>query len=220
MALLLACARSVVTFDRDLQRGVWNLAAGRPLFRLRGKTLLLVGYGNIGRAMAPKALGFGLNVIAFQRSREGMEGGIVLTRDLAAALAQADYVSLHVPLTDSTRGLVDAAFLRAMKPGAFLINTARGAVIDEAALADALSAGIIRGAALDVLTQEPAPPDHPLLRLSNCLVTPHAAFNSVEAVEELQGRAASHVAQVLAGELPPHIVNPDVLEAPQLRLTH
>jgi D-3-phosphoglycerate dehydrogenase len=217
MALLLACARSLPTFDRDLRRGVWDLAAGRPLFRLRGKTLLLVGWGAIARALAPKAMGFGLRVLGYQRRQDGVQDGVTLTRDLAQALAQADYVSLHVPLTPETRGMVNAAFLRAMKPGAFLINTARGAVIDELALRQALLAKTIRGAALDVLTQEPPPADHPLLGLENCLITPHAAFNSVEAVEELQARTARHVADVLQGGQPPHVVNPAVLESPALR---
>ena len=217
MALLLACARSLPTFDRDLRRGAWDLAAGRPLFRLRGKTLLLVGWGAIARALAPKAMGFGLRVLAYQRRQDGVQDGVTLTRDLAQALAQADYVSLHVPLTPETRGMVNAAFLRAMKPGAFLINTARGAVIDELALRQALLAKTIRGAALDVLTQEPPPADHPLLGLENCLITPHAAFNSVEAVEELQARTARHVADVLQGGQPPHVVNPAVLESPALR---
>lgn len=218
MALLLACARSITTFDRDTQLGKWDLAAGRPMFRLRGKTLLLIGYGNIARTLAPKALGFGMKVIAFQRSREGIEDGIVLTRDLAPALAAADYVSLHLPLTPTTRGMVNSDFLNQMRRGAFLINTARGAIIDELALREALQTHVIRGAALDVLSQEPPPDDHPLLGLPNCIITPHAGFNSVESVEELQERTARHVIMALQGKIPPFVVNPQVLNAAHLRL--
>ncbi len=217
MALLLACARSITTFDRDTQQRRWDLAAGRPMFRLRGKTLLLIGYGNIAQTLAPKALGFGMKVIAYQRSREGVDSGVVLTRDLAPALAAADYVSLHLPLTSETRELVNSDFLKQMKPGAFLINTARGAIIDELALEEALQNQVIRGAALDVLSQEPPPANHPLLGLSNCIITPHSGFNSVESVEELQERTARHVAMVLQGEIPPFVVNSQVLNATNLR---
>jgi D-3-phosphoglycerate dehydrogenase len=217
MALLLACARSIHTFDRDMRVGRWDLAAGRPLFRVAGKTLVVVGAGNIGRRMIAKARAFGLNVIAVQRQHEGDSDGVRYTRDLYSALGQADYVSLHVPLNDDTRALADEKFLRAMQQGAFLINTSRGAVVDEPALARALREGWIRGAALDVLSAEPPPADHPLLGLPNCLVTPHAAFNSVEAVEELQARAAGHVRDVLTGRVPPHVVNPAVLEMPNRR---
>jgi D-3-phosphoglycerate dehydrogenase len=218
LALLLACARSVATFDRDMGRGEWNLTAGRPLFRLRGKTLGLIGYGNIARAVVPKAMGFGLNILVYQRSRNLVGNGITLTTDLEHVLRESDYLSLHVPLTADTKGMVDAAFLRRMKPTAYLINTSRGAVIDEAALAQALRDRVIRGAALDVLTQEPPPADHPLLGLPNALITPHAAFNSVEAVEELQARTAQHVADVLTGKLPPFVINPAVLESANLRM--
>ncbi|MBW4436497.1 MAG: C-terminal binding protein [Pleurocapsa minor GSE-CHR-MK-17-07R] len=217
MALLLACARSLPTFDRDIRAGKWDLAAGRPLFRVRGKTLVVVGAGNIGRVMIERARAFGLQVIAVQRQLEGEIDGVVYTRDLHAALGRADFVSLHVPLNEGTKGLVDEHFLRAMRPGAFLINTARGAVVNERVLAHALREGWIRGAALDVLSSEPPPADHPLLGLPNCLITPHAAFNSVEAVEDLQARAAGHVRDVLTGKIPPHVVNPAVLDSPHRR---
>ncbi len=219
LALLMACARSVPTFDRATQRGRWDLPSGKPLYRLRGRTLGIIGHGQIGAALAAKARGIGLRVLAYgPRVEEGEHDGATFTRNLVWLLSESDYVSLHVPLTGETRGMVDAAFLGQMRPGAFLINTARGAVIDESALADALRAGVIRGAALDVLTAEPPPPDHPLLGLPNCLITPHAAFTSVESLADLQRRSAEHVLAALQGELPPHIVNPAVLDAPNLRV--
>ena len=219
LALLLACARSIPLYDRGTQAGRWDLPSGKPLYRMRGRTLGIIGCGRIGLALAAKAQGIGLRVLATSpRVEEGERDGVTFTRNLTWLLSEADYVSLHVPLTAETRGLVNAAFLRQMRPGAFLINTARGAVIDEAALAEALVAGIIRGAALDVLSEEPPPAHHPLLGLPNCLVTPHCAFTSVESLEELQQRAALHVALALRGELPPHIVNPAVLDAEHLRV--
>jgi D-3-phosphoglycerate dehydrogenase len=219
LALLLACGRSIAPYDRSMQQGRWDLPAGKPMMRLRGRTVGVIGYGRIGAALATKARGIGLRVLAYAPDvEEGERDGVTFTRNLTWLLSESDYVSLHVPLTPVTRGMVDAAFLAQMRPGAFLINTARGAVIDEAALADALREGVIRGAALDVLSAEPPPADHPLLGLPNCLITPHCAFTSVESLAELQQRSAYHVALALQGELPPHVVNPSVLDAPNLRV--
>lgn len=219
LALLLACARSIPVYDRGTQAGRWDLPSGKPLYRMRGRTLGIIGCGRIGLALAAKAQGIGLRVLGYgPRIEEGERDGVTFTRNLTWLLSEADYVSLHTPLTIETQGMVNAAFLRQMKPEAFLINTSRGAVIDETALAEALRAGVIRGAALDVLSVEPPPPDHPLPGLPNCLITPHCAFTSVESLAELQQRAARHVAHALKGELPPHIVNPAVLDADHLRV--
>ena len=219
LALLMACARSIPAYDRTMQQGRWDLPAGKPMYRMRGRTLGIVGYGRIGQALADKAKGIGLRVLAHTPDiEEGERDGVTCTRNLTWLLSESDYVSLHTPLTDATRGMVNSDFLAQMRPGAFLINTARGAVIDEPALADALARDVIRGAALDVLSAEPPPADHPLLGLPNCLITPHCAFTSVESLEELQQRASAHVALVLQGELPPHVVNPAVLNAANLRV--
>jgi D-3-phosphoglycerate dehydrogenase len=220
LALLLACARRVVQFARATRRGVWDLKAGRPLPRLRGQTLGLIGYGNIARTLLPKALGLGLNVLVYTpRITPGpLAESVTATNDLGALLGASDYVSIHVPLMPTTRGLIDEAALRQMKPTAYLINTSRGAVIDEAALEHALRMGWIAGAALDVLVQEPAAAGHPLLALDNVIVTPHAAFYSEAAIEDLQQRASAQVAQVLRGDRPANLVNPAVLERPNCRL--
>jgi D-3-phosphoglycerate dehydrogenase len=212
LALLLACARKIVPFARDTDQGVWNLAAGRPIARLRGQTLGLVGYGGIARALADRARGLGLNIIAYTpRLTPGpLAGGGTATNDLAELLRTADYISIHAPATDETRGMFNEHTLRQMKPTAYLINTSRGALIDEAALHRALTEGWIAGAALDVLTKEPAEPDHPLLTLPNTIVTPHAAFYSEESTAELQRKTATQAAMVLAGQTPPNIVNPSV----------
>lgn len=220
MALLLACNRGIVQFSRATQAGIWDLKAGQPIFRLRSQTLGLIGYGNIARTLAPKAAAFGLRVIAYTPRLEAgaLEPFGLATNDLDFLLSQSDYVSIHAPLTPETRQLIDARALRLMKPTAYLINTSRGAIIDEAALYQALTEGWIAGAALDVLTQEPADPKNPLLALDNVIVTPHAAFYSETAVAELAEKAAIHVAQALRGEIPTNVVNSTVLNQPNCRL--
>jgi D-3-phosphoglycerate dehydrogenase len=220
LALVLACARRIVHFAQAARQGVWRNQTTPPMRRLAGQTLGLVGYGNIGHTVAQKAYALGLSVIAYtpRLAADALSPWGAATNDLDELLAAADYVSLHLPLTPASRGLIDAAALRRMKPTAYLINTARGAIVDEAALARALREGWIAGAALDVLSQEPPPPDHPLLGLDNVILTPHAAFYSTEAIADLATRAARHVAQALAGDIPDHVVNPAVLEQPNCRL--
>jgi D-3-phosphoglycerate dehydrogenase len=221
MALVLACARRVVTFSRATRDGRWDLVGlGRGLPRLREQTIGLVGFGNIARALVPKARGFGMRVIAYtpRLGAGSTDDRVELTSDLSHLLAESDYVSLHAPATAETQGLIGEDELRLMKPSAYLINTSRGALVDERALYCALAEGWIAGAALDVLGQEPPPPKDPLLALEHVIVTPHAAFYSETAIAELQTKAAGNVATVLRREVPATVVNPDVLERPNLRL--
>jgi D-3-phosphoglycerate dehydrogenase len=221
MALLLVCARRIVAFARATREGRWDLAgSGQGLPRLSEQTLGLVGFGNIARAVVPKALGFGMRVIAYtpRLAPASTDAGVELTDDLGYLLAESDYVSLHAPAIPETRGLIGEEQLRLMKATAYLVNTSRGALVDEQALLNALSEGWIAGAALDVLGEEPPPADHPLLRLDNVIVTPHAAFYSETAIAELQTKAAGNVATVLRGEVPSTVVNPAVLERSNLRL--
>jgi D-3-phosphoglycerate dehydrogenase len=215
MAFVLACSRRLVS----LARGPWGHELARGTARLRGQTLGLVGFGQIARRIVPKAQGFGLRVLAWSRSiADAPASGVEGTRELVRLLAESDFVSLHLPATPDTQGLIGEAELRAMKSTAYLINTSRGSLVDEAALERALREGWIAGAALDVLTQEPPPIGHPLLGLENCIVTPHAAFYSEDAVTELATRAASNVATVLEGRIPTNVVNPAVLDAANLRV--
>jgi D-3-phosphoglycerate dehydrogenase len=220
LALLLACARRIVTFARTTGEGRWDLLGrARGLPRLRGQRLGLIGFGGIARTLVPKAQGLGLRVLAYTpRLPDGAIDGVETTGDLDRLLAESDYVSVHAPSTPETRGLIGEAQLRRMKPTAYLINTSRGALVDEDALERALREGWIAGAALDVLSQEPPPPHHPLLGLDNVIVTPHAAFYSDAAIAELQAKAAGNVAKVLRRELPETIVNRDVLARPGYRL--
>ncbi|MEZ4616276.1 MAG: C-terminal binding protein [Caldilineaceae bacterium] len=220
MALLLASARRVVGFSRLTAGGAWDNTALGALPRLRGQTLGLIGYGNSARALYPKAKGFGLRVIAYtpRLAPDTLAPPDIATTDLDLLLHESDYISLHAPLTPATKGLINAATLGRMKPTAFLINTARGALIDEAALVTALHEGALAGAALDVLVQEPPDPGNPLLQLANVIVTPHAAFYSSAAIAELAEKAARHVAQSLQGQLPDHVVNAQVLTQANCRL--
>jgi len=221
MALLLASARQIVPQAAASRAGRWQRETGYAIPRLRGQTLGLIGYGNSARAIVPKAQGFGLNVIAYTpRVTPGLlANGVETVNRLDDLLPRADYISIHAPLTDETRGLIDETALRQMKPNCVLINTSRGALIDEAALLWALSERWIAGAALDVLVQEPPAPDHPLLALPNVIVTPHAAFYSEASIAELQEKAARNVADVLQGKRPAHIVNREVLGQANCRVT-
>ncbi len=219
MALLLAAARRIVPFDREVRQGEWQPRKGQALQRLRGRTLGIVGYGGIAKTLIPKARAFGLDVVVYspRLSAGSIEPGVVATNTLHDMLADADFVSIHAPANAETRGMFDASAFATMKSGAWLINTSRGALVDEEALIAALQEGKLGGAALDVLAQEPPDPASPLLTMQNVILTPHAAFASQQAIEDLQRRAAMAVVQTLGGELPNNIVNPAVLHSPSLR---
>lgn len=226
MALLLACARRLVTFTSQTRSGVWSLEHAPGMPRLREQTLGLVGFGRIPRELVPRARGFGLRVLAYTPGLAAtgelpgdLAGEVEVASSLDDLLATADYVSLHVPSTPESTNLIGASQLEQMKPSAYLINTSRGALIDEEALAVALREGKIAGAALDVLSREPPPAELPLLRAPNLMVTPHSAFYSDTSIHEVQTRAATNVATVLTGDVPEHVVNPEVLEADALRMS-
>ena len=220
MALLLATARQLFPLARTPDRSGWTRDTPRPIPRVRGQTLGLIGFGNIARALVPKALGCGLRVIAFtpRLRADDAPAGVEVTNDLSVLLAASDYVSIHCPLTDETAHLIDAAALAQMKPSALLINTSRGGVIDESALIRALKDGQIGSAALDVTDPEPPSADNPLLALENVIVTPHAAFYSVAATAELARKAAQNVVTVLQGGVPKTLINKAVLEQENCRL--
>jgi D-3-phosphoglycerate dehydrogenase len=220
MALILACARKVVSLSGAVREGHWNLDEARSVHRLRGQTLGLVGFGSIARALVPKAAGFGLDVVAYspRLDETTLPAGVNKAASLDELLEKSDFVSLHLPATSETTGLIGERELRRMKPTAYLVNTSRGALVDEIDLAQAVIEGWIAGAGLDVLASEPPTDDNPLLGLDGVIVTPHTAFYSVESVADLEARAAVNVATVLSGQLPEAIVNPAVLERPDLRI--
>jgi D-3-phosphoglycerate dehydrogenase len=219
MALVLACARRVVPLVQSVRHGGWNLELAQGLHRLRAQTLGIVGFGAIARALVPRAAGFGLQVLVYTPRLDAASlPGVAKAASLDELLAASDFVTLHAPATAETMGLIGERELRQMKPTAYLINTSRGALVDEAALARAVVEGWIAGAALDVLAIEPPMEANPLLAIDGVLVTPHTAFYSEEAVADLETRAAANVATVLSGRLPDAIVNPTVLDRPNLRI--
>jgi D-3-phosphoglycerate dehydrogenase len=212
LALMLALARKVSFYHHATKSGEYRLQAGPPLRRIEGQTLGIVGIGRIGAKLAEKAVALGLRVLATSRRRpEELPHGVEYC-DLDELLRRSDYVSLHAPLTPHTRHLIDAARLAGMKRGAYLINTSRGALIDTAALVSALANGQLAGAALDVQDPEPPPLDQPPYNDPRVIVTPHAAFVSVESLENLRTRASRQVAMYLSGERPENVVNPSVLD--------
>jgi D-3-phosphoglycerate dehydrogenase / 2-oxoglutarate reductase len=204
MALLLALARKVTFANKLVQSGRWEVPPIVPIRRLVGQTLGLVGFGNIPRLVARKAQAFGLEVVASDPyvSLEVLNAANVEGVSFARLCEISDCISLHAPLLPATRGMLNAEAFAKMKNGVFIINTARGPLIDEPALIAALDAGKVGGAALDVVAVEPLAKDSPLLGRDNVILTPHTAFYSVEALAELQTKAATDVARVLRGEKP------------------
>jgi D-3-phosphoglycerate dehydrogenase / 2-oxoglutarate reductase len=204
MALLLALARKIPLSNALVQAGRWEMPAVVPIHRLAGRVLGLVGFGNIPRALAPKAKAFGLRVVTHDPyvSPAALAAAGVEGVSFEQLLAISDFVSIHAPLMPATRGLFNAEVLGKMKPGAFLINTARGPLLDEDALVAALDTGHLGGAAFDVVAVEPLPKDSKLIGRDNVILTPHTAFYSVEALNELQTKCAADVARVLSGEKP------------------
>jgi D-3-phosphoglycerate dehydrogenase len=213
LTLLLALARQVVSADRAVKAGAWDVVAHARIRRLRGHTLGLLGFGKIAKALASKVQPLGMKVIVYDPY---LEPAAIAAHGAEAVnfgrlLAEADAISIHVPLSPETRNLIGERELARMKPTAFLINTSRGGIVDEQALALALKEDRLGGAALDVLSVEPPPADHPLRQAPNIILTPHLAFYSRESVVELQTKAAEEVARALKGEPPRSPVNPEVL---------
>lgn len=209
LALLFSLARNTAYFHLQSQQGRYDLKAAPPMRRIEGRTLGIVGYGAIGKCVAEKAEALGLKVLVTTR-----RGGDLPGRETCALeqlLARSDFVSLHAPLTPATENLIGRRELAQMQPTAFLINTARGGLVDHAALAEALAAGKIAGAALDVQVPEPPDLSQPPYCDPRVLVTPHAAFVSEESVAQLRSRAATQVADWLHGRVPAHVINREVL---------
>jgi len=211
LALLLACARKVPLYDRLVRGGRWEIAPGKPLFRMCGRTLGLVGFGNIARQVAARGHAFGLSIVyADPFVPEGRFSAPGKKVKLAELLETSDFVSLHPPLTPETRKMIDDRALSRMKPSAFLINCSRGPVVDTEALVRALDARKIAGCALDTTDPEPLPDSHPLRGRDNVVISPHVAWYSEQALVGLQAGAPGEVRRVLRGEWPVNVVNRDV----------
>ena len=208
MALMLAAARKVPFYDRLVRSGRWEVPPGKPLFRLAGATLGLVGFGNIARQVAVRAASFGMNVIFSDPFvTQGQFAVPGTAAELDQVLSQADFVSVHPPLTKETRGMIGDEAFGKMKRNAWIINCSRGPIIDTAALVRALDAGKIAGCALDTTDPEPLPDPHPLRGRDNVIINPHVAWYSETAMKGLQAGAPGEVRRVLKGEWPVNVVN-------------
>lgn len=211
LALLLASARGVVPATRSVAEGGWEIDHA-SIHRIAGRRLALVGLGAIGRRVAKRALAFDMEVVAFDPFvGDGEVEGVTMAGSLEELMAGADFVSLHAPATEENHHLINASTIAAMDSSPVLINTARGRLVDLDAVLDALESGALSAVALDVTEPEPLPEDHPLRRHPRAIITPHTAFHSVEATDELQRRAAGEVLAVLSGREPDRPVNPEAL---------
>jgi len=222
MALLLACARKITRQDNAVRAGKWD-SMGKPefrqkiwppMFRLKGQTLGLIGFGNIPQTIVPKAKGFGLRIIVFDPyiPREVAKKYGVELVELDYLLQNSDYISMHAALTPQTQHMLGLEEFKKMKPTAYIINTARGPLLDEKALSEALSQGYIAGAGLDVLETESVSPDHPLLKFDNVIVTAHGAHYSESSALELRRRPFEEISRIIDRKWPHCLVNPQVKE--------
>lgn len=219
IALLFALARNITKADRSVRAGRWNHeeVIGTDV---EGKTLGILGLGKIGSLVAKKAMALGMNVVGYDAYLSGAQAGLegVRVLDCDSVIREADFLSIHVPLCDQTRNLVNREVFAKMKNSAYLINTSRGPVVDEEALYDALVNKKIAGAALDVMSPEPPVKDHKLLGLDNVVITPHCGGSTAEAFGRLGTTAAKSVVDVLEGRKPQFVCNPEVLG--KLNLSH
>lgn len=209
MAMFFACVRRITLRDKQVRQGGWNMDRS-GIYRIKGKVFTLMGFGNIARCLIRKLSGLGLKTIFVYDpyvSKEIIEELGAQKADLETALSQADYISLHMPVTAETKGIINKKSFSLMKNSAIIINTARGPLIDEEALIDALSNGKIAFAGLDTHCKEPLPADSPLIKMDNCILTDHVGFYSDESMNELHTKIAQNIKAVLEGGLPIYPVN-------------
>lgn len=209
IALLLSQARRLPQVRQLVRANEWDPRPARPIYHPRTQTLGIIGWGRIGRAVSAKAMALGFKVMAndlYVDPKQMLDEG-VRPADKETLMRESDYVSLHAPLTEETRHMIDKHLLGLMRPSAYLINTARGLLIKEDALLEAVQSGRIAGAALDVLSVEPPSPDHPFLHDDRFFITPHSAWCSEESDAAVWEWAAGNIAYALRGEKPPHAVN-------------
>jgi D-3-phosphoglycerate dehydrogenase len=209
MALFFSSVRRIALRDKQVRQGGWNMDRS-GIYRIKGKVFALIGFGNIARCLVRKLSGLGLKkVLVYDPyvSKEIIEASGAQKTDLETALAEADYISLHMPVTPETKGIINKKAFSLMKNSAILINTARGPLVDEEALIDALSTGKIAFAGLDTHRKEPLPGGSPLLKMDNCILSDHVGFYSYESMKELHTKIAQNVKAVLEGGKPIYPVN-------------
>ena len=213
--MMLTLAKRAVEMHGLVKEGQWSTRLGKLPYDLFGKTVLLVGFGRIGTRTAKRCLAMEMNVLVYDPYRSADEikaAGCEPVADLDTALPRADFVSIHCPKTPETVGMFNAARLRHMKPSAYLVNTARGGIIVETALYDALASGRLAGAGLDVFEQEPPSVPHALFELPNVIIAPHVAGVTREAVDRMSEQTARNILSALDGEpIRQNVINQDVL---------
>jgi D-3-phosphoglycerate dehydrogenase len=209
LSMILALIRKTVFFDQKVKSDQWDFRQGRPIHRIKGKTLGLIGSGRIGLEVAKRISAFGVRVITFdpylQKTPEGIE-----LMDFDTVLKESDFITIHCPLNESTRHLLGEKEFQKMQKKPILVNTSRGPIIDEKALIQALAEGRVSGAGLDVLEKEPPDPQNPLLKMENVIIAPHISFYSEESISELKRRTAENVSAALLGKWPRSVVNQEV----------
>jgi D-3-phosphoglycerate dehydrogenase len=210
VSMILALIRKTAFFDQKVKSGQWDFRLGIPINRTRGKTLGLIGCGKIGMEVSKRITSFGIKVIAFD-PYIGKTPEVIELKDFDSVLKESDIISIHCPLNDSTRHLIGEREFAKMERKPLLVNTSRGAIVDEKALINALKQGHISGAGLDVLEKEPPDAQNPLLKMENVVLSPHIGFYSEESISELKRRTAKNVSEVLMGKWPSSVVNHEVM---------
>ena len=210
LALLMGCARKIVSRDAQVRKGMWNIGASDPIYRIAGKTFLFLGFGMIGRCLYRKIKGLGFSrILIFDPFLDGdtIKSFGAEKADFETALKEADFISLHMPLNEKTKKIINKEAFSLMKKTAIIVNTSRGSLIDEEALIDALRQGKINCAGLDVHEKEPLSSNNPLMKLENCILTDHVGWYSEESMIELKRKAAENVRDVLLGKEAKYKVN-------------
>jgi D-3-phosphoglycerate dehydrogenase len=213
LSLILACQRRVCQFNSDVKAGGWDYESEGPIRRLSSKTVGVVGCGDIGLEVVQRLNGFDVDILGYDPyvSEAELRDHGIEKADFETLCERSDIVTVHTPLTDSTRQLLDASAFESMGEGVILVNAARGEIVDQDALYEAVESGTVAYAGLDVLEEEP-PEDDRLLQFDNVVITPHAAWYSEDALAELQRQAGENVAAFIRGERPDYVVNESVLE--------
>lgn len=214
VALILACARKICQLNKTVKNGKWDFKDYLPMYRIMGQTLGIIGFGKIPRRLVEKLAAYKLNILAYDPyiDKKIAKKYNVKLVELEELLKESDIISVHTPLTEKTLGILGYDQFKIMKKTAYLINTARGGLIKDNDLAQALKEGEIAGAGLDVLENENINSHHPLVNLENVIITPHSAFYSEQALKDLQYKAVQEVIRVLTGEKPKSCVNPEVFK--------
>ncbi|MDQ0338289.1 D-3-phosphoglycerate dehydrogenase [Caldalkalibacillus uzonensis] len=213
LALLMSWARKVVLLNQYVKNGVWDFKKGIPIHRFQTQTVGVLGFGRIPRSLVKKLIAIGFNVLVYDPyvPEDVIHEAQAEPASLEEIFRKADFVSVHIPLTDETKGLINKDLFKLAKKNLVIVNTARGPVINEQDLIEALQAGQIAGAALDVVEIEPIQPDNPLLTMDNVILTPHVAWYSEESEDEMRSKCARNVLEALQGQTPTYLVNKDVL---------